>query len=217
MYDALLPLEETLQEALNEVLVAQADESFAELESILSKSISEVSRQDTGVLKGSPGDGDGGGDDGDDAGDLQQRTPDNTHIVDADTKYTTIKSKAAPDDAAKAAAAAKKAAAPAAKPRNEVRFVRAESLADEEAKRSFAAGSCVYINIDHSDFMDRVDRDNKGRLKFGPRVSARAKQTTPLATNNLLEVTDGLRRPPLEGGGDAIHQCPLDSVALGFC
>ena len=29
----------------------------------------------------------------------------------------------------------------------------------------------------------------------------------PSATKNLLEDTDGLRRPPLErGGGDAIHQ-----------
>ena len=41
--------------------------------------------------------------------------------------------------------------------------------------------------------------------------------TETLATKNLLEDTDGLRRPPLEGGGDAIHQCPLDAVACCFC
>ena len=45
----------------------------------------------------------------------------------------------------------------------------------------------------------------------------------PLATKNLLEVTDGLRRPlrrvvaPLRRWGDAIHQRPLDAVALCFC
>ena len=35
---------------------------------------------------------------------------------------------------------------------------------------------------------------------------------SPLATKNLLEDTDGLRRPP-----STIHQCPLDAVALCFC
>ena len=43
-------------------------------------------------------------------------------------------------------------------------------------------------------------------------------QTNPLATKILLEDTDGLRRPPSSSkGGDAIHQCPLDAVALCFC
>ena len=45
--------------------------------------------------------------------------------------------------------------------------------------------------------------------------TARGRKSS-LATKNLLEDTDGLRRPPLEGGGDAIHQCPLDAVALCF-
>ena len=47
-------------------------------------------------------------------------------------------------------------------------------------------------------------------------LSSRASAKTPLATKNLLEVTDGLRRRPPSKGGDAIHQCPLDAVALCF-
>ena len=33
-----------------------------------------------------------------------------------------------------------------------------------------------------------------------------AGRKSPVATKNLLEVTDGLRRPPLSKEGDAIHQ-----------
>ena len=44
----------------------------------------------------------------------------------------------------------------------------------------------------------------------------RAGRKPPLATKSLLEDTDGLRRPPPSKGGDAIHQCPLDAVALCF-
>ena len=169
VYDALLPLEEKLQAALDEVRVAQADEKFAELESILSKVVSEVSRQDSRILKGD-GDGDAD-DDGSDEG-AHDRTPDDTEIVDGDTTYTTIKSKPVNEEAKPAAAANKTQKKPPPKPRHEIRFVRAESLADGTAKRSFAAGTCVNININHSDFMDRVEHDAKGRLKFGPRVSA---------------------------------------------
>ena len=39
-----------------------------------------------------------------------------------------------------------------------------------------------------------------------------AGRNPPLATKNLLEDTDGLRRPLR-----SIHQCPLDAVALCFC
>ena len=52
------------------------------------------------------------------------------------------------------------------------------------------------------------------REKMLDPARGRNKQT-PLATKNLLEDTDGLRRPPSKGG-DAIHQCPLDAVALCF-
>ena len=46
---------------------------------------------------------------------------------------------------------------------------------------------------------------------FGLDAMLKVGRKSPLATKNLLEVTDGLRRPPLEGGatlrgGDAIHQ-----------
>ena len=59
----------------------------------------------------------------------------------------------------------------------------------------------------------------KPGMRSGSSGEARAKQTTPLATKNLLEDTDGLRRPPSihSKGGDAIHQWPLDAVALCFC
>ena len=46
-----------------------------------------------------------------------------------------------------------------------------------------------------------------------PLYTAGRNKQTPLATKNLLEDTDGLRRPPFY---DAIHQCPLDRVALCF-
>ena len=44
----------------------------------------------------------------------------------------------------------------------------------------------------------------------------KAGRKSPLATKNLLEDTDGLRCPPSKGG-DVIHQCPLDAVAVCFC
>ena len=48
-------------------------------------------------------------------------------------------------------------------------------------------------------------------------VSQYVGRKSPLATKNLLEVTDGLRRPtPLRRGDDAIHQRPLDVAALCF-
>ena len=47
--------------------------------------------------------------------------------------------------------------------------------------------------------------------------SAGRNKQPPLATENLLEDTDGLRRPPSSKGGDAIHQCPLGAAALYFC
>ena len=42
-----------------------------------------------------------------------------------------------------------------------------------------------------------------------------AGRKSPLATKNLMDCV----APPFEGsrGGDAIHQCPLDAVALCFC
>ena len=51
----------------------------------------------------------------------------------------------------------------------------------------------------------------------GPQSPHASGRKSPLATKNLLEDTDGLRRPRLLRGGDAIHQCPLDAVALYFC
>jgi hypothetical protein len=167
VYQALLPLEKMLQEALDEVLIAQADESFAELEDILSKAVSEVSRIDSGARKADNGEAnDAVSSDIEGSG---EHVPDDTEIKDDAATYTTIKSKklATPKVKADGSLPPKKPL-----PRNEVRFVKAEVHGDELPKRSFAAGNCVYINIDHADFTTRVDKDGKGRLKFGPRVSA---------------------------------------------
>ena len=45
----------------------------------------------------------------------------------------------------------------------------------------------------------------KEPLRSTASQSGKAGRKSPLATKNLLEVTDGLRRP-LRRGGDAIHQ-----------
>ena len=55
-------------------------------------------------------------------------------------------------------------------------------------------------------YLSHLDELKAKGLTVSQDADIMAGRKSPLATKNLLEVTDGLRRPPLEGGGGAIHQ-----------
>ena len=149
VYKALAGLEDELQAALDDVLVTQADEKLSELEFLMTQAMAEVNKEEA----------------------TADRVPDDTEIEVEGAKYTAIKSKHVVSTPPKGERA-KGERAKKDRPAPGFRFVHAEAMGDDVPKRSFSAGSVLYINVDHASFKDRLQMDAKGRMRFGHRISA---------------------------------------------
>eukprot|EP00041_Stephanoeca_diplocostata_P025127 m.651465 g.651465 ORF g.651465 m.651465 type:complete len:658 (+) comp22676_c0_seq11:137-2110(+) len=182
VYTALRTLETQLNTALDSTLVSQMDENMSDLEDVLQASVAQIVRRDSSFLRAMAEQGAdesvfepiaAGTVDVSDDDRHPQRTDDSDPsaaldtVVRDDVEYKAIKKPGKNSDSARENRPSKKRRGPF-----EIKFVDVAADEVSHAERSFATGTCLYINVAHRDFQERMHRDSKGRLRFNARVAA---------------------------------------------